>query len=80
LPSHPGNESHPVGEPWSRGERGLRRRLDDAPKIREAPRLLHPQQVDCGIAKLGGDFKEQGGLANLPRPCEKLDSAWCGFS
>jgi hypothetical protein len=36
--------------------------------------------VDCGLAKLGGDFKEQRGLANLPRPCEKLDSAWCGFS
>jgi hypothetical protein len=36
--------------------------------------------VDGGIAKLGGDFKEQRGLANLPRPCEKLDSAWCGFS
>jgi hypothetical protein len=39
-----------------------------------------PSSVDCGIAKLGGDFKEQRGLANLPRPCEKLDSAWCGFS
>jgi len=39
-----------------------------------------PISVDCGIAKLGGDFKEQRGLANLPRPCEKLDSAWCGFS
>jgi hypothetical protein len=36
--------------------------------------------VDCGIAKLGGDFKQQGGLANLPRPREKLDSAWRGFS
>src|SRR5258708_15857179 len=36
--------------------------------------------VDCGIAKLGGDFKQQRGLANLPRPCEKLDSAWRGFS
>ncbi len=36
--------------------------------------------VDCGLAKLGGDFKEQRGLANLPRPCEELDSAWCGFS
>src|SRR6266576_7138340 len=44
LPSHPGNESHPVGEPWSRGERGLRCRLDDTPKIREAPRLVHPHQ------------------------------------
>jgi hypothetical protein len=36
--------------------------------------------VDCGIAKLGGDFKQQGGFANLPRPREKLDSAWRGFS
>src|SRR5258708_39977014 len=36
--------------------------------------------VDCGIAKLGGDFKQQRGRANLPRPCEKLDSAWRGFS
>lgn len=36
--------------------------------------------VDCGIAKLGGDFKQQRGLANLPRPREKLDSAWRGFS
>ncbi len=39
-----------------------------------------PSSVDCGLAKRGGDLKEQGGLANLPRPCEKLDSAWCGFS
>jgi hypothetical protein len=38
-----------------------------------------PSSVNCGITKLGGDFKEQGGLANLPRPREKLDSAWCGF-
>jgi hypothetical protein len=36
--------------------------------------------VDCGIAKLGGDFKQQRGFANLPRPREKLDSAWRGFS
>jgi hypothetical protein len=36
--------------------------------------------VDGGIAKLGGDFKEQRGLANLSRPCKKLDSAWCRFS
>jgi hypothetical protein len=36
--------------------------------------------VDCGIAKLGGDFKEQCGLANLAGPREKLDSAWCAFS
>jgi len=35
--------------------------------------------VDCGIAKLGGDFKQQRGLANLPRPRKKLDSAWRGF-
>jgi hypothetical protein len=38
-----------------------------------------PSSVNCGITKLGGDFKEQRGLANLPRPREKLDSAWCRF-
>jgi hypothetical protein len=38
-----------------------------------------PGGVDCGITKPGGDFKEQRGFANLPRPREKLDSAWCGF-
>jgi hypothetical protein len=38
-----------------------------------------PGSVDCGITKPGSDFKEQRGLANLPRPREKLDSAWCGF-
>src|SRR6266699_1634204 len=38
------------------------------------------RRVDCGIAKLGGNFKEQRGLANLARPCEKLDSAGCRFS
>ena len=27
------------------------------------------RSVDGRIAKLGGDFKKQRGLANLPRPC-----------
>jgi hypothetical protein len=38
------------------------------------------RSVDGRIAKLRGDFKEQRGLAYLPRPCEKLNSAWRGFS
>ena len=46
--------------------------------LREARKCrigLVSRGVDSGFAKLCGDLEKQGGLADLPGPCQKLDAA-----